>query len=86
MTAIAYETVTDNHRRLPLLTPMSEVAGRLSVQAGAHCLEKINGGSGVLLGGVPGVPPATVVIIGGGVVGVNAAKIAIGMGSQCLYH
>ncbi len=82
VTAIAYETVTDNHHRLPLLTPMSEVAGRLSVQAGAHCLEKVNGGSGVLLGGVPGVPPAKVVVIGGGVVGVNAAKIAIGMGAN----
>ncbi|MBF0279227.1 MAG: alanine dehydrogenase [SAR324 cluster bacterium] len=81
-TAIAYETVTNDDHGLPLLTPMSEVAGRLSVQAGAHSLEKINGGSGVLLGGVPGVAPAKVVIIGGGVVGVNAARIAIGMGAN----
>lgn len=82
VTAIAYETVTDARRGLPLLTPMSEVAGRMSVQAGAHGLEKVQGGLGVLLGGVPGVPPAKVVIIGGGVVGVNAARIAIGMGAD----
>ncbi|WP_119344245.1 alanine dehydrogenase [Facilibium subflavum] len=78
-TAIAYETVTDNEGRLPLLTPMSEVAGRLSIQAGAHCLEKAQGGSGVLLGGVPGVKSAKVVVIGGGVVGLNAIRMAIGM-------
>ncbi|MFZ9035119.1 MAG: alanine dehydrogenase [Francisellaceae bacterium] len=78
-TAIAYETVTDDKGRLPLLTPMSEVAGRLSVQAGAHCLEKAQGGSGVLLGGVPGVKAAKVVVIGGGVVGLNAIRMAIGM-------
>ncbi|WP_395946367.1 alanine dehydrogenase [Caedibacter taeniospiralis] len=78
-TAIAYEMVTDKKGRLPLLTPMSEVAGRLSVQAGAHCLEKAQGGSGVLLGGVPGVKSAKVVVIGGGVVGLNAIRMAIGM-------
>ena len=78
-TAIAYETVTDQNGRLPLLTPMSEVAGRLSVQAGAHCLEKAKGGRGVLLGGVPGVAPARVVVIGGGIVGLNAIRMAIGM-------
>lgn len=78
-TAIAYETVTDHDNRLPLLEPMSEVAGRLSVQAGAHCLEKIHGGRGVLLGGVPGVRPAEVVVIGGGTVGTNAIRIAVGM-------
>ncbi len=78
-TAIAYEMVTDKNGRLPLLTPMSEVAGRLSVQAGAHCLEKAQGGSGVLLGGVPGVKSAKVVVIGGGVVGLNAIRMAIGM-------
>ncbi|MCF6808418.1 alanine dehydrogenase [Thiotrichales bacterium 19S9-12] len=77
--AIAYETVTDDHGRLPLLTPMSEVAGRLSIQAGAHCLERAQGGSGVLLGGVPGVKPADVVVIGGGIVGLNAIRMAIGM-------
>lgn len=77
--AIAYETVTDSFGRLPLLSPMSEVAGRLSVQAGAHCLEKECGGRGVLLGGVPGVSPAKVVVIGGGVVGINAITVAIGM-------
>ena len=79
---IAYETVTSPIGGLPLLAPMSEVAGRLSVQAGAHCLEKAHGGSGVLLGGVPGVDPANVVIIGGGVVGTHAAHIAIGMGAD----
>lgn len=81
-TAIAYETVTDAHGGLPLLAPMSEVAGRLSIQAGAHALEKAQGGRGVLLGGVPGVAPAEVLVIGGGVVGSNAARIAIGMGAQ----
>jgi alanine dehydrogenase len=78
-TAIAYETVTDAMGELPLLTPMSQVAGRMSIQAGAHCLEKPHGGSGILLGGVPGVASANVVIIGGGVVGINALRIAIGM-------
>lgn len=77
--AIAYETVTDDHGRLPLLVPMSEVAGRLSVQAGAHSLEKAQQGMGVLLGGVPGVKPAKVTVIGGGVVGLNAIRMAIGM-------
>ena len=76
---IAYETVTDNSGRLPLLAPMSAVAGRMSVQAGAHCLEKNQKGRGLLLGGSPGVEPATVVILGGGVVGENAAIIATGM-------
>jgi alanine dehydrogenase len=79
---IAYETVTDKHNTLPLLTPMSEVAGRMSVQVGASYLEKEKGGRGVLLGGVPGVAPATVVIIGGGIVGTHAAKIALGMGAD----
>ncbi|HEY0973337.1 MAG TPA: alanine dehydrogenase [Solimonas sp.] len=81
-TAIAYETVTDARGGLPLLAPMSEVAGRMSIQAGAHAMEKAAGGNGVLLGGVPGVPAAEVVIIGGGVVGYNAARIAIGMGAR----
>lgn len=80
--AIAYETVTDNYGRLPLLAPMSEVAGRMSVQVGAHYLEKRQGGAGVLLGGVPGVQPAKVVILGGGVVGVNAMRMAIGLGAR----
>ncbi|MCB2102965.1 MAG: alanine dehydrogenase [Rhodobacterales bacterium] len=79
---IAYETVTDNHGGLPLLAPMSQVAGRMSIQAGAHCLEKEAGGKGVLLGGVPGVAPAKVVIIGGGVVGENAAYMAVGLGAD----
>ncbi len=79
---IAYETVTDARGHLPLLAPMSEVAGRMSIQAGAHCLEKENGGSGVLLGGVPGVAPAKVLILGGGVVGSNAAQMAVGLGAQ----
>jgi alanine dehydrogenase len=79
---IAYETVTDNHGGLPLLAPMSEVAGRLSIQAGAHHLEKALGGSGVLLGGVPGVAPAKVLVIGGGVVGNAAALMAIGLGAE----
>jgi alanine dehydrogenase len=77
--AIAYETVTDPRGGLPLLSPMSEVAGRMSIQAGAHCLEKAQGGRGVLLGGVPGVPAARVVILGGGVVGTNAARMAMGL-------
>jgi alanine dehydrogenase len=81
-TAMAYETVTDNQGGLPLLAPMSEVAGRMSIQAGAHSLEKAQGGSGILLAGVPGVAPAKVTIIGGGVVGTNAARIAIGMGAR----
>jgi alanine dehydrogenase len=76
--AIAYETVTDTSGRLPLLVPMSEVAGRMSVQVAAHCLERTQGGRGMLLGGVPGVLPAKVVIIGGGVSGTNAAEMAIG--------
>jgi alanine dehydrogenase len=80
--AIAYETVTDDHGGLPLLAPMSEVAGRMAIQAGAHCLEKAQGGRGVLLGGVPGVAPAKVVVIGGGVVGVNAARMAMGLGAD----
>ncbi len=81
-TCIAYETVTDNRGALPLLAPMSEVAGRMAVQAGAHFLEKAQGGSGTLLGGVPGVAPGKVLIIGGGVVGTNAAKMALGMGAD----
>jgi alanine dehydrogenase len=79
---IAYETVTDKRGLLPLLAPMSEVAGRLSIQAGAWCLEKARGGSGKLLGGVPGVAPAKVMIIGGGMVGFNAAQMAIGLGAR----
>lgn len=79
---IAYETVTDSQGALPLLAPMSEVAGRLSIQAAARCLEKSAGGSGVLLGGVPGVPPAQVVVLGGGVVGWNAARMAAGLGAR----
>ncbi len=79
---IAYETVRDRQGTLPLLTPMSEVAGRMSVQVGAAYLEKEHGGRGILLGGVPGVPPAHVTIIGGGVVGTNAAKIALGFGAK----
>jgi len=78
-TAIAYETVTADDGSLPLLTPMSEVAGRMSIQVGAYCLEKKNGGAGVLLGGVTGVAPARVVILGGGVAGTNAAEMAIGL-------
>ncbi len=81
-TCIAYETVELASHELPLLTPMSEVAGRMAVQEGAKYLEKLYGGRGVLLGGVPGVPPAKVVVLGGGVVGVNAAKIAAGMGAK----
>jgi alanine dehydrogenase len=79
VTAIAYETVTGPGNTLPLLAPMSEVAGRLSIQAGAHCLEKANGGAGILLGGVPGVEKGNILIIGGGVVGENAAAMALGM-------
>ena len=79
---IAYETVTSPSGGLPLLAPMSEVAGRLSIQAAAHALEKVNGGKGMLLGGVPGVLPAKVVVIGGGVVGTHAAHIAMGMGAD----
>ena len=81
-TCIAYETVTDSRGGLPLLAPMSEVAGRMAVQAGAHFLEKAHGGSGTLLGGVPGVAPGKVLIIGGGVVGTNSAKMAIGLGAD----
>lgn len=77
--AIAYETVTDERGGLPLLSPMSEVAGRMSIQAGAHCLEKAQGGNGVLLGGVPGVEAGKVVVLGGGVVGTNAVRMAMGM-------
>ena len=80
--AIAYETVTDGRGGLPLLAPMSEVAGRMSIQAGAHAMEKAQGGNGVLMGGVPGVVPADVVVIGGGVVGYNAARVAVGMGAK----
>jgi alanine dehydrogenase len=82
VTGIAYETVKDAAGTLPLLTPMSEVAGRLSVQIGAAYLEKEHGGRGVLLGGVPGVSPGNVCIIGGGIVGTNAAKVALGMGAK----
>lgn len=81
-TCIAYETVTDSKGTLPLLAPMSEVAGRMAVQAGAHYLEKAQGGSGTLLGGVPGVAPGKVLVIGGGVVGLNAAKMAMGLGAN----
>jgi alanine dehydrogenase len=81
-TCIAYETVTDRKGGLPLLAPMSEVAGRMSIQAGAHALEKAQGGSGMLLGGVPGVKPAEVLVIGGGVVGINAARMAMGMNAR----
>jgi len=79
---VAYETITNDQGHLPLLTPMSEVAGRMSIQVGATFLERINGGRGVLLGGVPGVAPGRVTIIGGGVVGINAAKIAVGFGAS----
>ncbi len=79
---IAYETVTDGRGGLPLLAPMSQVAGRLSIQAGAEALERAKGGAGILLGGVPGVPPARVVVIGGGVVGENAIHMALGMGAD----
>jgi alanine dehydrogenase len=80
--AVAYETVQLDNGALPLLTPMSEVAGRMSVQVGAHYLERAHGGSGTLLAGIPGVPGAEVVVIGGGVVGTNAAQIALGMGAN----
>ncbi len=79
---IAYETVTDGHGGLPLLKPMSQVAGRMSIQAGAHCLERAQGGAGILLGGVPGVPPAKIVVIGGGVVGENAIYMAVGVAAD----
>ncbi len=82
VTAIAYETIQAPNGSLPLLTPMSEVAGRMSVQEGAKYLEAFQGGRGVLLGGVPGVPPAEVIIIGGGIVGTNAAKMALGLGAE----
>ncbi|MBX2830382.1 MAG: alanine dehydrogenase [Rhodospirillales bacterium] len=84
VTAIAYETVTDRNGGLPLLAPMSEVAGRMAPQVGASALQKANGGRGMLLGGVPGVAPAKVVVIGGGVVGTNAARIAVGMGADVI--
>jgi len=82
VTAVAYETIRLPDGSLPLLTPMSEVAGRMSIQVGAYYLQKPNGGLGELLGGVPGVPPANVVILGGGIVGTNAAKMAIGLGAR----
>eukprot|EP00123_Amoebidium_parasiticum_P005933 comp17005_c0_seq1/m.15678 comp17005_c0_seq1/g.15678 ORF comp17005_c0_seq1/g.15678 comp17005_c0_seq1/m.15678 type:complete len:384 (-) comp17005_c0_seq1:600-1751(-) len=81
-TCVAYETVEGRNRNLPLLTPMSEVAGRMAIQEGARCLERPHGGRGVLLSGVPGTPPATVLVIGGGVVGYNSAKLAAGLGAQ----
>lgn len=81
-TAIAYETVTDRTGRLPLLAPMSEIAGRMAIQVGAVALQKSNGGSGILLGGVPGVLPGKVLVIGGGVVGTNAARMAMGLGAD----
>src|SRR5688572_4171192 len=83
-TAIAYETVTDRHGRLPLLAPMSEIAGRMSIQVGAVALQNRGGGAGVLLGGVPGVLPAKVVILGGGVVGSQAARMAMGLGADVI--
>ncbi|MBD1372025.1 alanine dehydrogenase [Hazenella sp. IB182357] len=82
VTAVAYETVQTEKGTLPLLAPMSEVAGRMSIQVGAQCLEKRMGGSGIVLGGVPGVKPARVMIVGGGVVGTQAAKVAVGMGAE----
>ncbi|WP_137134557.1 alanine dehydrogenase [Rhizobium sp. FKY42] len=82
VTAVAYETVTDDRGGLPLLAPMSEVAGRLAIQAGATALQKANGGRGVLLGGVPGVLPGKVAVIGGGVVGLHAARMAVGLGAD----
>jgi alanine dehydrogenase len=82
VTAIAYETVVDRNGRLPLLAPMSEIAGRMSIQVGAVALQKSNGGSGVLIGGVPGVLPAKVAVLGGGVVGINAARMALGLGGD----
>ena len=82
ITAVAYETIRDAHGNLPLLTPMSEVAGRMSIQQGAKYLERPNEGRGILLGGVPGVLPANVVVLGGGVVGANAAKVAAGLSAN----
>src|SRR5213075_735756 len=82
ITAIAYETIRDSRGQLPLLTPMSEVAGRMSIQEGAKFLERPFQGRGILLGGVPGVAPATVTVLGGGVVGANAAKVAAGLGAN----
>jgi alanine dehydrogenase len=82
--AIAYETVTDRHGRLPLLVPMSEIAGRIAIQAGATALQMVYGGRGVLLGGVPGVPQGRVVVIGGGVVGTQAARMALGLGADVI--
>ena len=82
VTGVAYETIATEDGSLPLLTPMSEVAGRMAIQEGAHYLEKPEGGEGVLMGGVPGVAPAEVIIIGGGIVGINAAKMAVGMGAR----
>ncbi len=82
VTGIAYETVTDARGALPLLAPMSEVAGRLSIEAAGHALKKYNGGRGVLMGGVPGVAPARVVVLGGGVVGTHAARMAVGLGAE----
>jgi len=81
-TCIAYETITDAHGGLPLLAPMSEVAGRMSIQVGANALQKANGGSGVLLGGVPGVQPGRVIVFGGGVVGTSAVRMAMGLGAD----
>lgn len=82
VTGVAYETIATDDGALPLLTPMSEVAGRMAIQEGAHYLERPEGGAGILMGGVPGVAPAEVVIIGGGIVGINAAKMAVGMGAR----
>ena len=84
VSGVAYETILETNGTLPLLTPMSEVAGRMSIQVGAQYLEKPNGGRGILLGGVPGVAPANVVILGGGIVGTNAAKMALGLGAHVL--
>jgi len=84
VSGVAYETITNDQGHLPLLTPMSEVAGRMSIQVGATYLEQVNGGRGVLLGGVPGVAPARVTVIGGGVVGTNAAKMAVGLGAAVI--
>ena len=84
VTGIAYETIRDQHNRLPLLTPMSAIAGRMSIVVGSYFLQKAHGGRGVLLGGVPGVRPALVVILGAGTVGINAAKMAMGLGAQVL--
>lgn len=80
--AIAWETVTNRQKQLPILIPMSEIAGRISIQAGAACLQLSHGGKGLLIGGVPGVPPANVIVIGGGVVGLNAARMALGLGGN----